>query len=62
LFRLYPLINFNNNNKLEIYNFLLVNGEKEMEQQVDNLLEEFTLEQIDELNKIIENTESSREE
>jgi NADH:ubiquinone oxidoreductase subunit E len=54
LFRLYSLINFNNNNKLEIYNFLLVNGEKEMEQQVDNLLEEFTLEQIDELNKIIE--------
>jgi len=54
LFRLYSLININNNDKLEIYNFLLVNGEKEMEQQVDNLLEEFTLEQINELNKIIE--------
>jgi len=54
LFRLYSLINFNNNNELEIYNFVLVNGEKEMEQQVDNLLEEFTLEQINELNKIIE--------
>ena len=53
MFRLYPLIDFINN-KLEIYNSLLVNGEKEMEQQTDNLVEEFTLEQINELNKIIE--------
>jgi NADH:ubiquinone oxidoreductase subunit E len=43
-----------NNNKIEIYSVLLVNGEKEMEQQIDNLLEEFTLEQVNKLNKIIE--------
>ena len=42
-----------NNHKIEIYSVLSVNGENKMEQQIDNLLEEFTLEQINKLTKII---------